>query len=149
MGEVRPDTSGISTIVTTAVFSTSEYSGAEMAPIARPVRASTNENSPTWKSASAAASGTTFRYPNAHVIPKNTPPFSRLTTATTRATVRQLPSTWPGSSSMPTDAKNSRLNTSRSGMMSLSAWWLYSDSLSTRPATNAPTADDVPTACDR
>ena len=48
---------------------------------------------------------------------------------------------------MPTEAKKTRLKTSRSGMMSDSAWWLYSDSLSSRPATKAPSAADSPTVC--
>ncbi len=45
---------------------------------------------------------------------------------------------------MPTETKNSMPKRSRSGATSLSAWCEYSDSLTTRPATNAPIAIDRP-----
>ena len=45
---------------------------------------------------------------------------------------------------MPTDMKKRLMNASRNGIMSLSAWWLYSDSEMARPAMNAPSASDSP-----
>ena len=65
----------------------------------------------------------------------------RITTAPIR------PAWWtakPGSSSMPTLTKKRRPKRSRMGTTSLSAWWLNSDSLRTRPATNAPSAKERP-----
>ena len=49
-----------------------------------------------------------------------------------------------GSSSMPTLTKKRRPKRSRMGTTSLRAWWLNSDSLRTRPATNAPSAKERP-----
>ena len=46
---------------------------------------------------------------------------------------------------MPTEAKNSSPKMSRKGTMSLSAWWLCSDSLRTMPAMKAPKAKERPT----
>ena len=45
---------------------------------------------------------------------------------------------------MPTEMKKRLMNASRNGMMSLSAWWLYSDSEMARPAMKAPSASDRP-----
>ncbi len=49
-----------------------------------------------------------------------------------------------GSNNMPTDTKNNTANASRSGSESLAALWLSSDSLSSMPAKNAPSANDTP-----
>ena len=53
-----------------------------------------------------------------------------------------------GSSSMPTDTKNRTANASRSGSASAAAWWLMSDSPTTAPARNAPSANDTPNTVD-
>ena len=45
---------------------------------------------------------------------------------------------------MPTETKNSTANASRSGSESSAAWWLSSDSFSSMPAKNAPSANDTP-----
>ncbi len=50
----------------------------------------------------------------------------------------------PGLKSMPTETKNSTAKASRSGRESLAALWLSSDSLSSMPAKNAPSANDTP-----
>ncbi len=55
-----------------------------------------------------------------------------------------LASSWLGSKSMPTETKNSTENTSRSGCASAATWWLVSDSLTTAPARNAPSASETP-----
>ena len=49
---------------------------------------------------------------------------------------------------MPTETKNSTANASCSGSASAAARWLSSDSLTTAPATNAPSANDMPNSCD-
>ncbi|KAG1255064.1 hypothetical protein G6F66_014943 [Rhizopus arrhizus] len=49
-----------------------------------------------------------------------------------------------GSNSMPTETKNSTANASRSGSESCAALWLSSDSLSSMPAKNAPSANETP-----
>ena len=49
-----------------------------------------------------------------------------------------------GSNSMPTETKNSTAKASRSGSDSSAACWLSSDSLSTIPAKNAPSAKETP-----
>jgi hypothetical protein len=49
-----------------------------------------------------------------------------------------------GSNSMSTETKNSTENESRSGKDSSAARWLSSDSRSTMPAKNAPSANDTP-----
>ena len=51
-----------------------------------------------------------------------------------------------GLTSMPTDTKNSTANASRKGSRSAPTWWLYGDSLTTTPATKAPSASDTPNA---
>ena len=53
-----------------------------------------------------------------------------------------------GSSSIPTDTKNSTANASRSGSASAAAWWLMSDSPTTAPARNAPRAKETPNTAD-
>src|SRR5690606_17909932 len=45
---------------------------------------------------------------------------------------------------MPTETKNNTAKASRNGNVSLAAWWLNSDSLSSMPAKNAPSANDTP-----
>ena len=49
-----------------------------------------------------------------------------------------------GSNSMPTETKNSTAKASRIGSESCAAWWLNSDSLSSMPAKNAPSAKLTP-----
>ena len=49
-----------------------------------------------------------------------------------------------GLNSMPTETKNSTAKASRNGRESLAALWLSSDSLSSMPAKNAPSAKDTP-----
>ena len=51
-----------------------------------------------------------------------------------------------GSKTMPTLTKNSTAKASRSGSASRPARWLSSDSLSTMPARNAPSASETPNA---
>ena len=53
-------------------------------------------------------------------------------------------STTAGSNSMPTETKNSTENASRNGSDSCAARWLRSDSRSTMPAKNAPSAKETP-----
>ena len=53
-----------------------------------------------------------------------------------------------GSKSIPTDTKNSTANASRSGSASAAAWWLMSDSPTTAPARNAPSANETPNTVD-
>ena len=48
-----------------------------------------------------------------------------------------------GSNSIPTETKNSTANASRSGRVSCAARWLSSDSFSTIPAKNAPSAKET------
>ena len=55
--------------------------------------------------------------------------------------------TKPGSSSMPTETKNSTANASRIGNASDAARTLNSDRPTTRPARNAPSAIDTPKNC--
>ena len=71
-------------------------------------------------------------------------PCRRRSPTTTTASAPSCSHTSAGSSSMPTETKNSMPNRSRSGITSLSAWCAYSDSLTTRPATKAPSAIDRP-----
>src|SRR5687768_4140702 len=52
-------------------------------------------------------------------------------------------STTEGSNSIPTDTKNNTANASFSGSESAAARWLKSDSLSTTPAKNAPSASET------
>ena len=70
--------------------------------------------------------------------------FPTTTARTTSASTPSCCHSSAGSSSMPTDTKNSIPNRSRSGATSLSAWCAYSDSLTTSPATKAPIAIDSP-----
>ena len=49
-----------------------------------------------------------------------------------------------GLNSIPTETKNSTANASRIGSESAAALWLSSDSLSSMPAKNAPSANDTP-----
>jgi len=46
--------------------------------------------------------------------------------------------------SIPIETKKRLLKLSRNGSTSAMAWWLYSDSEITNPATNAPSASDRP-----
>ena len=49
---------------------------------------------------------------------------------------------------MPTETKNSTANASRNGSDSCAARWANSDSRSTSPAKNAPSATDTPNSAD-
>ena len=63
--------------------------------------------------------------------------------ATTPSTRSGWPTRIVGSTSMPTDTKNSTENASRSGSDSCAARWLNSDSRMTEPAKKAPNANET------
>ena len=69
------------------------------------------------------------------------------TTASVAASICGSSSSVPGSSSMPTETKNSTANASRIGSASEAARTLNSDRPTTRPARNAPSAIDTPKTC--
>jgi len=48
------------------------------------------------------------------------------------------------STSMPTEIKKKLVKMSRNGRIMLTAWWLYSDSEMSNPASSAPIARDIP-----
>ena len=48
---------------------------------------------------------------------------------------------------MPTEMKKTLAKRSRKGATSAMAWWLYSVSETSNPATNAPRASENPSAC--
>ena len=64
-------------------------------------------------------------------------------TSSTLSTASGSRTTMVGSNSMPTETKNSTANASCSGSESAAAWWLNSDSESSTPAKNAPSANDT------
>ena len=143
--EVRPDTAGVSTIVTIAALRVSAYTSLPMAPLAS-ADARQNERK-LADLEERQADGQRHHVPVAE-RPDDPRQNRRLADDDRQRRRRPAPraaaTRAPGRAACPTDTKNSIPNRSRSGTMSLSAWCAYSDSLITRPATNAPSAIDRP-----
>ena len=74
--------------------------------------------------------------------------LAKTTSTTTAAMASGISIRADGSSSMPTDTKNRTAKASRSGRASAAAWWLRSDSPTTAPARNAPSANETPKTVD-
>ena len=110
----------------------------------RPALLRTNENSPICASAIPARRETRRGCPSVTATPVVTNPLSAIEPMRAPITRTGAASTARTSNSIPMLTKKSELNTSRSGRISPSAWWLYSDSLTMRPAMNAPSASDSP-----
>ncbi len=82
--------------------------------------------------------------PRATAAPEATRDLTIRMVATKRPICRGFFRRMAGSSSIPTEMKKRLMKASRNGMMSLSAWWLYSDSEMARPAMKAPSARESP-----
>ncbi len=117
-----------------------------MRPAVRPCRTSTKENSPTW--ASEIPTVTATRIPNPYKRTGKPPQkvFNAKRRTRTVPTRTGRAASVRGSKSIPTATKKSALKASRNGAISAMVWAPYSVSDRTRPARNAPSARDRPTA---
>ena len=103
-----------------------------------------NENSPTWARPADTVSATRSGCPNRSTNPNLNSPLPTTIRISTATIAMGIASNEAGSRSIPTDTKNSTAKASRSGIESAAAWWLMSDSPTTAPARNAPSANDTP-----
>ena len=120
-----------------------ENVASDSAPSSSPERASTNENSPAGTNAAAVSTAVCGR-----AIGRNSnraaTGFSATISTSVMSSNGHSSAITSGSMSMPTDTKKSTANTSRVGNSSPSTRCDRSDSDTTNPARNAPSASESP-----
>ncbi len=102
-----------------------------------------NENSPIWARLAEIVQAVDDGWPNIRTIRKAAADLPMTMMNTVASSGSGSRSTIVGSTSMPTETKNSTAKASRSGSVSCAARWLSSDSLRIMPAKNAPSANDT------
>ncbi|MNE86334.1 hypothetical protein D3C80_1834250 [compost metagenome] len=102
------------------------------------------ENSPICARLAEIVNAVPVGWPNARTMKNAAADLPNMMMPAVASTCQGCSIRMPGLNSMPTETKNSTANASRSGSESLAALWLSSDSLSSMPAKNAPSANDTP-----
>ena len=102
-----------------------------------------NENSPICARLAEIVSAVMRGCPNSRTMKNAAMDFPRTMMNTVASSGNGSRYAIIGSTSMPTETKNSTANASRSGSVSCAARWLSSDSLRIMPAKNAPSANDT------
>lgn len=102
------------------------------------------ENSPIWASPMATVSAVRVECPKSATIASAASGLASRIIPSAATTIHGSDSRKPGSTSIPTETKNSTEKASRSGSASAAAWWLTGDCPTTIPARNAPSAIDAP-----
>ena len=101
-------------------------------------------NSPTWAIAAPSSQAERVGRPKPRPSAAVSRPLPATARTTRTATSPASAASAAGSTSIPTDTKKSTANRSRNGVTSAAAWCDSSDSDTSTPATNAPSASDSP-----